>query len=99
MATKMVGYRVGQIDCPYCYTVTQWDDPGDIHNETSENGTRQYILCSNVLCPGERIGHERRVYLDPNRDYYIILWEERKEEDDNLYSNLVGKAKAGYATI
>ena len=48
----------GQIDCPYCFSLLQWDSVTDVH----VSGGNKYVICP--VC-------NQYLTLDPKRDYWI----------------------------
>jgi len=61
MITKIASLK-GQIDCPNCFSLLQWDSVNDIK---TSNGNR-YIVCPEC---------GQSILLDPKKDYWITVEE------------------------
>lgn len=55
---KKINSLVGKIDCPYCFSLLQWDDIEDIK---VSNGTK-YVICPEC---------EKNIILDNKKDYWV----------------------------
>lgn len=73
MITKIKDLK-GQIDCPYCFSLLQWDQINDIK---VSNGN-QYIVCPEC---------GQSIVLDPKRDYWKQSKDNDGQEQTN--SNVV----------
>lgn len=58
MAVQKIKSLKGQIDCPTCFSLLQWDSIKDI----KVSGGNKYIICPQC---------GQSLYLDPNKDYWI----------------------------
>ena len=66
---KKIGKLVGQIDCPNCFSLLQWDSIDDVK---VFNGNKF------VVCP--ECG--KNIPLDEKQDYWIAVEDDGSEEGD-----------------
>ena len=55
---KKINSLVGRIDCPYCFSLLQWDNIEDIK---VSNGTK-YVICPEC---------NKNIILDNKKDYWV----------------------------
>ena len=55
---KKIANLKGRIDCPYCFSLLQWDSVTDVHIF----GGNKYVICPEC---------NQHLMLDPKRDYWF----------------------------
>ena len=58
MAVQKIKSLKGQIDCPTCFSLLQWDSIKDV----KVSGGNKYIICPQC---------GQSLYLDPEKDYWV----------------------------
>lgn len=76
----------GQIDCPYCFSLLQWDNVTDVH----VSGGNKYVICPKC---------NQHLMLDPKQDYWITESSDGEGEEDGrtavVGTAIVGQDKVG----
>ena len=84
MAAIKIANLKGQIDCPYCFSLLQWDSATDVH---CFNGT-EYVICPQC---------EQHIILNKDTDYWIAV-EDSDDDDEGEGGDTPGTRKAVVGT-
>lgn len=83
---KKIASLKGQIDCPYCFSLLQWDNVTDVH----VSGGNKYVICP--VC-------NQHLTLDPKRDYWITEGSDSGGDDSGSGDGEGGPAVVGTAVV
>ena len=87
---KKIASLKGQIDCPFCFSLLQWDEISDVK---VSNGNK-YVICPEC---------GQNIMLDPKKDYWVTVEDDGGDSGDDGEAGqnpaVVGQAVVGTAVV